>query len=86
MHLSAVVRDRNMVLFMGDANAVSSFNDQGPFDVLPMHENFITIITKEVIIYPPQGKEKHIPVASGVMMVNQNAVEVYIGILERSKY
>jgi len=38
------------VIWEGMAHSVSSKNVDGPFDVLPEHANFITIIYKEPIV------------------------------------
>ena len=79
--LSVVVRDRNTLLFQGQIDAVSSFNDKGPFDVLPQHANFISLIKQAVILHIPGKPEKRIEVQSGVLKVRNNNVEVYLGIL-----
>lgn len=82
LFLSVLVRDRNGILFDGPASAVSSYNDRGPFDVLPLHENFISLLNKEVVVRAKEGEEKTIAVPSGVLSVRENRVEVYIGILK----
>ena len=79
--LTAVIRDRNALLFQGQVEAVSSFNDKGPFDVLSQHENFISLIKKFIIIHLPGKQEKRIDLTSGVLKVKDNSVEVYVGIL-----
>ena len=82
LFLSVLVRDRNGILFDGPASAVSSYNDRGPFDVLPLHENFISLLNKEIVVRAREGEEKTIAVPSGVLSVRENRVEVYIGILK----
>ena len=79
--LLAVVRDRNTLLFQGRVEAVSSFNDKGPFDVLPQHENFISLIKKSVVMHIAGAQEKRIELESGVLKVRNNNVEIYLGIL-----
>ena len=81
--LLAVVRDRNNLLFQGQVEAVSSLNDKGPFDVLPQHANFITLIQKFVTLHLSGKQEKKIELESGVLKVRDNNVEVYLGILRQ---
>ena len=79
--LSVVIRDRNNLLFQGHADSVSSFNAKGPFDVLPQHANFISIIQKAVILHLKGKPDKRIDVQSGVLKVRDNNIEIYLGIL-----
>ncbi|MDP3770536.1 MAG: hypothetical protein U1A25_02535 [Candidatus Sungbacteria bacterium] len=79
--LSVVVRDRNNLLFQGKIDAVSSINDKGPFDILPQHANFISLITQAVVLHISGKQEKRIDLQSGVLKVRDNNVEIYVGIL-----
>ena len=79
--LLVIVRDRNTLIFQGQVEAVSSFNDMGPFDVLPRHANFISLIKQAIILHLMDKTEKRIEVTSGVMKVRENNLEVYLGIL-----
>ena len=56
-------------------------NDQGPFDVLSLHANFISIIKKSVSLRYRGKIVEEMPVETGVMIVKENSVEVYLGIL-----
>lgn len=79
--LSVIVRDREGILFQGNAEAVSSFNEKGPFDVLPLHANFISLIRNSVTLKISNSAPKEIALNSGVLKVKENKVEVYVGIL-----
>ncbi len=46
------------VLFEGAALSVSSINSDGPFDILPEHANFITIVQKQRIDIQKPDKTK----------------------------
>lgn len=81
--LLLVIRDRNTLLFQGEVTAVSSFNDKGPFDILPQHANFISIIKKHVVIHLPTKEKKRIELESGILKVRDNNVEIYLGILKK---
>jgi F0F1-type ATP synthase epsilon subunit len=78
--LSIKVLSSTKKLFDGRANAISSFNKVGPFDVLPMHENFISLIKDKVVILKSDGQKQEIPFERGLMEVSDNAVNVFVGI------
>ena len=78
--LHVIVRDRSGVQWEGEAAAVSGFNEAGPFDVLPSHANFISIIKKKLVTTKPDGAKQEINVESGVMHVQENKVMVYLGV------
>ena len=77
--LTVLVKDPSAVLFEGKADAISTHNTFGPLDILPLHENFISIITKEVIIH--NGKdEKKFPVDLGIITVTEDIVTILLGV------
>jgi F0F1-type ATP synthase epsilon subunit len=75
-----VVKNRESTLADREAFAVTSHNDVGPFDVLPRHANFISIINKEVVIRAVDGTEQKIEINKGIMNVQDNTVSVYLDI------
>ncbi|KKU51058.1 MAG: hypothetical protein A3H69_04840 [Candidatus Sungbacteria bacterium RIFCSPLOWO2_02_FULL_47_9] len=79
--LSILVRDREGILFEGEAESVSSVNETGKFDVLALHANFISIINEYITLRTPDGITKTIPLRIGIIKVRENLVEVYLGIL-----
>lgn len=77
--LTVLVKDPSAVLFQGKADAISTHNTFGPLDILHLHENFISIITKEVIIH--NGKEeKKFPVDLGIITVTEDNVTILLGV------
>ena len=78
--LKVLVRDREGVKFNGGAVAVSSVNAAGPFDVLPGHTNFISLIRKRVSVTGPEGKKTEFNLESGVIQVLKDQVNVYLGV------
>lgn len=79
-NIFAVVRSRNGRLFDGEALAVTSYNDSGEFDVLPLHENFISLIKRYLKIFPKSGQEVNIPLEIGILKVKAEKVDVYVGL------
>ena len=66
--------------FDGEALSVSAVNDTGPFDVLPKHHNFMTLINQcEIVIRTATGEEK-IPINRGVMHVKADKVDVFLDV------
>lgn len=78
--IAVTVRDREKVIYEGQVLSVSGLNDVGPFDVLPSHENFITLLKGEIVIREMDGRQTKLPVVEGVMKVMANRVEVFMGI------
>jgi F0F1-type ATP synthase epsilon subunit len=66
--------------FDGEALSISAVNDTGPFDILPKHHNFMTLIsTGEVIVRHDRGVE-NIPIQRGIMHVKADEVIVFLDI------
>jgi len=66
--------------FEGEAEAVSSQNRLGKFDILPEHTNFITLIFGTLIIYTPDKKNFAYQFERGVLEVSENKVNVFLGL------
>jgi len=68
------------VFFAGDALSVSAENGTGPFDVLPEHHNFLTLLNPcELVIRTPRQEQK-IHIERGVMHVKENKVLVFLDV------
>ncbi|MBD3366529.1 hypothetical protein GF360_04320 [candidate division WWE3 bacterium] len=78
--LKVSIRDRRKVLFEGMAKALSSVNDVGDFDVLPEHANFISLIKDTVVLDKGTPHEKSFDIDSGLLSVDENGVDVYVGL------
>lgn len=79
-YLFLTVIDREKKVFEGEVLAISTYNLKGIFDVLPYHENFISIIKTSLIIHATNHEKKEIKLDRGVMQVFDNHVEAYLGI------
>lgn len=68
------------VYFDGNASSISAVNDTGPFDILPRHHNFMTLLNPcDIIIHNERGEEK-ITISRGIMHVKQNQVVVFLDV------
>jgi F0F1-type ATP synthase epsilon subunit len=68
------------VLFKGASHAVSSMNNKGPFDILPGHAQFISLIKGKVVVLTEEGKKNSFELSRGVIDCKDNAVKIYVGI------
>jgi len=81
LFLSVRIASAEGVIWEGTANSVSSVNRDGPFDILPQHAQFITLVSNApVIVRPVSGAAETFTFRSAVMHVYGNTVAVYVGI------
>lgn len=78
--INITIENANTVIFKGEANALTSYNEKGIFDILPFHTHFISIIKTAVIIHHTDGKKQELPIDGGVLRVLENGVDVLLGI------
>lgn len=78
--LTVTVRDRKEKLWEGEARSVSGNNIKGPFDILPQHINFISIINRKLVVKDKENKIHEFNVSSGIMQVQGNKVMIYLGV------
>ena len=64
-----------------EAQSISAENDTGPFDILPQHHNFITLVnTGEIIIRTDGSEDNKIRITRGVMHVRSNKVTLFLDV------
>jgi F0F1-type ATP synthase epsilon subunit len=66
--------------FKGEADAVSSQNRLGKFDILPEHTNFITLIFGDLTIHTADKKKIAYRFERGVLEVSEDKVNVFLGL------
>jgi F0F1-type ATP synthase epsilon subunit len=74
------ILSREGTIFDGKAQSITSYNEEGKFDVLASHANFISLIQKKIDIVDVSGKNISIDLTSGLMKVVQNEVKIYVGL------
>jgi F0F1-type ATP synthase epsilon subunit len=68
------------IYFDGQAQSISAVNVTGPFDILPKHHNFMTMLTPcEVVIRTDKGEER-INITKGIMHVKADEVAVFLDV------
>lgn len=80
MPLNVTIMTADSILFEGEAESVSSVNDKGPFDILPYHANFISLIKEKIVIKDKSGKDKEFKLKNAVLKAYKNQVSVFMGI------
>lgn len=67
--------------FDGDAASISAVNKTGPFDVLPLHKNFMTLLLPSTVtVRRPNQPDFTIQVSRGVMHVRSDRVTVFLDV------
>jgi len=74
------IRDTETILYEGDVDRISSFNEVGPFDIYPMHANFISLLRQEVVLYANHLKVKELKFEQAVLKVKQDSAQIFLGI------
>lgn len=74
------VRDTETILFEGEIDRISSFNEVGAFDIYPMHANFISIINSKLILYNKNKKLKELTFEQAIMKVKKDIAHIYLGV------
>lgn len=64
--------------YQGLAQSVTSTNSEGTFDVLPMHENFVTLLTGPVIVVDERGSRREFKVGTAVLEASGNVVRIFV--------
>lgn len=68
------------VYFEGDAYSISAVNATGPFDILPHHHNFLSMLVPcTLVIETPKGQQT-VKVSRALMHVKADRVVVFMGV------
>lgn len=68
------------VYFDGEALSVSAVNETGPFDILPRHHNFMTLLSPCTIVVRTARGDEQIPIQRGIMHVKADQVIVFLDV------
>lgn len=66
--------------YEGDAYVISAQNKTGPFDILPDHANFISVLEKGEVKIHLSDRKVSIPVDRGIVKVSNNRVKVFVNV------
>jgi F0F1-type ATP synthase epsilon subunit len=69
------------VYFDGPALSISAANQVGPFDILPHHRNFITLLeASDLTVRQPDNADFKMPINKGVMHVKADEVKIFLDV------
>ena len=69
------------VYYDGKAFSVSAENATGPFDILPKHHNFITLLTPcDIVVRTVDQGEQRIRISGGIMHVKADRLVVFLDV------
>jgi F0F1-type ATP synthase epsilon subunit len=63
--------------YEGEAASLSAVNRTGPFDVLPGHINFFSLLTTGTIVLNTGFQRLEFPIARGILRVNRDTVTLF---------
>jgi F0F1-type ATP synthase epsilon subunit len=66
--------------FNGDAYSISGENKTGPFDILPRHHNFMTLLDAGELSISAPGGDLKIKISRGIMHVKENQTIVFLDV------
>ncbi len=64
--------------YSGKVKSLSAKNSEGNFDILPLHENFVSIIWGPVVIVDEGGKRNEINIEKALVEASNNIVKVFV--------
>lgn len=79
-HMFVKVHAPYKVYFADQALSVSADNETGPFDILPGHHNFMTLLSPGNVIIRTDRGEETITIDRGVMHVKKDQVIVFLDV------
>lgn len=78
--IKLTVRDAENIIFEGEVDRISSFNEVGRFDIYPKHANFISIIRQQLTVYNHHQMLKDLKIEQAVLKIKDNVANIFLGI------
>ena len=78
--MSVVVHSPFKSYFDGQAFSISAENLVGPFDVLPGHHNFMTLLTSCELVIRSKTGDQRINISGGIMHVKTDRIVVFLDV------
>ncbi len=66
--------------FDGTASSISAVNETGPFDILPQHHNFMTLLSTGDIVVRSNEGEQTVKINRGIMHVKADEIIVFLDV------
>lgn len=68
------------VYFDDEAESISAVNATGPFDILPRHHKFMTLLLPCELVINSKERQEKIRISGGLMHVKSDQVSVFLDI------
>lgn len=68
------------VYFDNEGESISAVNITGPFDILPQHHRFMTLLSACELVIRTKQREEKIRISGGLMHVKADQVTVFLDI------
>lgn len=66
--------------YVGEADVVSAENAVGPFDILPEHTAFFSLLTTGTVTITSAGNVTDFQITNGIISVRHNQIEIFVNI------
>jgi F0F1-type ATP synthase epsilon subunit len=77
--INVIARAPFQLYYEGPATVVSATNPVGPFDILPGHADFFSVLVPcEVIIEPLEGETIKFDITTGIVTAQENDVNLFV--------
>lgn len=64
------------VLYEGQARFLTCINKAGPFDILPYHSNFISLIYQSITVFPVSKEPQVIPIGYALLKCLSDSITI----------
>ncbi len=78
--LKVIIQNPEEIVWEGEALSVSSINSAGPFDILPRHAKFISVIENQQISVKTRTQTLLFNFYTSVLSNNNNQVTIFANI------
>lgn len=68
------------VYYEGEGYSVSGVNDTGPFDILPLHHNFLCMLKPSELVIRTPYETKTVKISRALMHVTNDKVTVFVDV------
>lgn len=65
------------IFYVGQASSISAINSVGPFDILPGHAGFFSVLKAGEVIIDTGTELVNFTLANGIISVRDNQVELF---------
>ncbi len=76
--LRVTARSPFKIYYEGPARVVSAANQVGPFDILPGHADFFSVLTPSEVVIDAESNSINFPISNGIISVRGEEVMLFV--------